>query len=564
MNVRFRSIYARVVAVVAGSFVCGALLGANLEGTLKVLFLLLGALACIGCALGITRPLVNSLNRALEACQELSTRDLQAVIDHKVSAEFRPLMETLKQIRERMHWYVAMLDSIPFPISVTDSRMHWTFINRPVEQFLKVKREDIIGKPCSNWNANICRTQNCGIERLRCGKLNTLFDQQGRNFQVDTAYILDSSGNQVGHIEVVQDISDKVKAFEYQQRQVKNLASVLKKMAERDLTVSAQVEAGDQFTREVRESFLALSDNLNNAVQNLHGTLLQVHSAADKVTAASAQINTGSQSLSNHAAGQAASLEETAGSLQEMASMATQNAANARQAKDLADSATIATEKGSRVMQMLNTAIGKIKQSADATAKIVKTIDEIAFQTNLLALNAAVEAARAGNAGRGFAVVAEEVRHLAIRSAEAAKNTASLIEESIQNADYGMATNQQMISELAEITVQVKKVGEVMADITAASKQQNDGVLQINNTVEQMNRAIQHMASSSEESAGAAAELTSQAMDLRNMVGCFRLAKEETPRASGARLAPSVRSSLAQDTFLDDLKGLSSFFESRM
>ena len=555
MNSQFRSIYVRFVAVAAGALVLGALVGANLDGASRIACLVLGVLASAGVVIWLASPLAKILSKTFEACQELSTKDSKAVIDLEVSSGFRPLMEMLVQVRERIHWYTAMLDSIPFPVSVTDNKMNWTFINRPVEQFLKVKREDIIGKQCNNWSANICRTENCGIERLRCGKTNTLFDQQGLNFQVDTAYILDSHGNRTGHIEVVQDISDKVKAFQYQKHQIENLAAVLKKIAEQDLTVTSEVDAGDQHTREVRESFLALSDNLNNAVRNLHGTMLQVHTAAEKVTAASSQINEGSQALSHHATGQAASLEETASSLQEMASMATQNASNARQAKALVDSATIATEKGSRVMQVLNTAISKIKQSADATAKIVKTIDEIAFQTNLLALNAAVEAARAGDAGRGFAVVAEEVRNLAIRSAEAAKNTAVMIEEAIQNADSGMTTNQKMISELNEITVQVKKVSEVMADITEASRQQNEGVLQINKTVEQMNQSIQQMASSSEESASAAVELTSQAMDLRNMVGSFRLERGSKRIVPNSEFNPIAQSPFGQDSFFDDVRG---------
>jgi methyl-accepting chemotaxis protein len=552
MNSQFRSIYVRVFALAAGALVLGALLGVNLEGATRIACLFLCMLACAGGVVWIAGPLVNSLNKTFDACHEISIKDSKAVIDPEVSSEFRPLMDALIQVRERLHWYTAMLDSIPFPISVTDNKMNWTFINRPVEEFLKVKREDIIGKQCSNWSANICRTENCGIERLRCGKTNTLFDQQGLNFQVDTAYILDSRGNRAGHIEVVQNISDKVKAFQYQKQQVENLAAVLKKIADQDLTVLSEVDAGDQNTQEVRESFLALRDNLNNAVRNLQSTLLQVHTAAEKVTAASSQINDGSQALSRHAAGQAASLEETASSLQEMASMATQNASNARQAKSLVDSATIATEKGSEVMQVLNTAIGKIKQSADATAKIVKTIDEIAFQTNLLALNAAVEAARAGDAGRGFAVVAEEVRNLAIRSAEAAKNTAGLIEEAIQNADSGMTTNQKMISELDEITAQVKKVSEVMADITEASRQQNEGVLQINRTVEQMNQSIQQMASSSQESASAAVELSSQAMDLRNMVGSFRLDQNSKKVVPNAGFNPMIQSPLMQDAFFED------------
>jgi methyl-accepting chemotaxis protein len=174
-------------------------------------------------------------------------------------------------------------------------------------------------------------------------------------------------------------------------------------------------------------------------------------------------------------------------------------------------------------MQKLSAAIEKIKQSSDATAKIVKTIDEIAFQTNLLALNAAVEAARAGDAGKGFAVVAEEVRNLAMRSAEAAKNTANLIEESVTNAGNGVSLNLQVATDLKNIHEQIRKVSEVMGEIAVASEQQNQAVEQINQAVEQVNTVTQQAAANSEESASAAEEMSGQAQELLSMVSSFRL-----------------------------------------
>jgi methyl-accepting chemotaxis protein len=182
-------------------------------------------------------------------------------------------------------------------------------------------------------------------------------------------------------------------------------------------------------------------------------------------------------------------------------------------------------------MQKLSAAMDAIKKSADATAKIVKTIDEIAFQTNLLALNAAVEAARAGDAGKGFAVVAEEVRNLAMRSAEAAKNTANLIEESVRNADGGVQINEDVSRNLQEIRDQIKKVSDVMAEIAAASEQQSQGVDQITTAVEQMNTVTQQTAANAEESASAAQELSAQAEEMLGMVSHFKLTNSgETAR----------------------------------
>jgi methyl-accepting chemotaxis protein len=208
--------------------------------------------------------------------------------------------------------------------------------------------------------------------------------------------------------------------------------------------------------------------------------------------------------------------------------MTRQNSENAREARSLSKSAELAVEHGVESMNRLSDAIGRIKASSDATAKIIKTIDEIAFQTNLLALNAAVEAARAGDAGKGFAVVAEEVRNLAMRSAEAAKNTANLIEESVHNSENGVNLNKEVLNNLNEINGQVKKVGAVMSQIAAASEQQTQGVDQVNSVITQMNLVTQQIASNAEESASGAEELAGQSDELKSMVRAFKLSKGST------------------------------------
>ncbi|HYE73897.1 MAG TPA: methyl-accepting chemotaxis protein, partial [Blastocatellia bacterium] len=273
------------------------------------------------------------------------------------------------------------------------------------------------------------------------------------------------------------------------------------------LSAAAGKDLTKRVVKEYKGDFDKLKKNINLVLNSLDESLTQVAVAAEQVTSASEQISIGSQSLASGTAQQASSLEEVSSSLQEMGAMSSQNTASAREARGLSEGARISAERGVENMQKLSVAVDKIKSSSDATAKIIKTIDEIAFQTNLLALNAAVEAARAGDAGKGFAVVAEEVRNLAMRSAEAARNTADMIEESARNSANGVAINEQVVKDLKEINEQVRKVSEVMGEIAVASEQQSQGVEQITTAIEQINSVTQQTAANSEESASASEEL---------------------------------------------------------
>jgi len=239
---------------------------------------------------------------------------------------------------------------------------------------------------------------------------------------------------------------------------------------------------------------------------------------SEQVTSASGQVSESSQQMAQGASEQASALEETSSSLEEMASMTKQNAENAKQANTMSGDARGATAKGQEAMTRMSEAITKIKASSDETAKIIKTIDEIAFQTNLLALNAAVEAARAGEAGKGFAVVAEEVRNLAQRSAEAAKNTSELIEGSQKNADDGVSVSGEVESILKDIAENVQKVTELIGEVAAASEEQSQGIEQVNTAVAQMDKVTQSNAANAEESASASEELSGQARELNEMV----------------------------------------------
>ncbi len=248
--------------------------------------------------------------------------------------------------------------------------------------------------------------------------------------------------------------------------------------------------------------------------------------SSNQVASAAAQVSSSSQSLAQGSSEQAASLEETSSSLEELSSMTQRNSDNAQSAKTLASETRQAAEAGNSQMGEMRQAMEQIKTSSTDIAKIIKSIDEIAFQTNILALNAAVEAARAGEAGAGFAVVAEEVRALAQRSAQSAKETADKIEIAIQNSNHGVSVSEKVAGSLEAITDKARRVDDLVGEIATASREQSQGITQINTAVGQMDKITQANASTSEESAAAAEELNSQAQVMRGAVDGMRLLLE--------------------------------------
>jgi methyl-accepting chemotaxis protein len=297
-----------------------------------------------------------------------------------------------------------------------------------------------------------------------------------------------------------------------------------------------------------KDELAAIAMGFNQFVEKTQNVLRQVRSSADSVALASAEIAQGNHDLSARTESQASALEETAASMEELGSTVKQNADSARQANQLAmNASTVAIQGGEVVGQVVETMKG-INESSRKIADIISVIDGIAFQTNILALNAAVEAARAGEQGRGFAVVASEVRSLAGRSAEAAKEIKTLIGASVERVELGTTLVDKAGATMTEVVSSIRRVTDIMGEISAASSEQSAGVSQVGEAVTQMDQATQQNAALVEEMAAAASGLKSQAQELVQVVAVFKLGNEPAARPVTAMPSAPVRSASAPST----------------
>ncbi|VTS03474.1 chemotaxis protein : Methyl-accepting chemotaxis sensory transducer OS=Candidatus Methylomirabilis oxyfera GN=DAMO_1726 PE=4 SV=1: 4HB_MCP_1: HAMP: HAMP: MCPsignal [Gemmata massiliana] len=313
------------------------------------------------------------------------------------------------------------------------------------------------------------------------------------------------------------------------------------------VTTSVTALAAGDFTQEVpnlgTDEVGQMASALNKAVVSVRTALEGVREVSEQLADASGQLSSASDEISTGAQEQASSLEETASTLEEITATVRQNSDSAQQARQLASTSRDIAEKGGRVVGNAVEAMSEINQSSKKIADIITTIDEIAFQTNLLALNAAVEAARAGEQGRGFAVVASEVRNLAQRSATAAKEIKSLIEDSVKKVDAGTELVNQSGSTLGDIVTSVKRVTDIITEIAAAGKEQSTGIEQVNKAVSQMDSVTQRNASQTEEMSATAQTLTDQASQLRDLIARFKLSEHghPTPRTTHRTKAPATK-----------------------
>ena len=304
-----------------------------------------------------------------------------------------------------------------------------------------------------------------------------------------------------------------------------NAVSVARRVAEGDLSTRVEVKSKDE-TGELMAALKLMNENLGAIVS-------RVRSGTDTINHASGEIASGNMDLSSRTEQQAGSLEETASAMEELTSTVKQNADNARQANQLAATASgVAVEGGTVVGQVVDT-MASINESSRKIVDIIGVIDGIAFQTNILALNAAVEAARAGEQGRGFAVVASEVRSLAQRSATAAKEIKALIDDSVAKVDTGSKLVEQAGSTMTEVVASVKRVTDIVAEISSASQEQSTGLEEINRAITLMDESTQQNAALVEEAAAAAQAMQEQAAQLMEAVSVFKL-----EQGTAANVAP--------------------------
>ena len=307
------------------------------------------------------------------------------------------------------------------------------------------------------------------------------------------------------------------------------------------VTVARAVAAGD-LTTEFSASGKSETAHLLLALQEMQASLIKVvgtiRSSADSVSTGAAQIAAGNQDLSSRTEEQASNLEETAASMEELTSTVQQSSESAKQANTLVASASEVASKGGRVVEQVVATMGEIQNSSKKIAEIINVIDGIAFQTNILALNAAVEAARAGEQGRGFAVVAGEVRNLAQRSAQAAREIKSLINDSVAKVDNGSRLVNEAGTTMEEIVAQVQSVTHRIAEISSASSEQSSGIAQVNDAVVQLDQVTQQNAALVEQGTAAAESLKEQAINLAQAVATFKLARHEAGMVIANMKAP--------------------------
>ena len=460
-------------------------------------------------------------------------------------------------------------------ILITNANAEIIFVNQAAEQLFLRAQQDIqtviphfnvqklLGSSIELFH-NVPALQKAALDTLHDSKTSQ-FDLAGHTMQLTVKPVFETNGERIGYVaewldrtvevkiegEIEHlvsaikqgdlgkriDLSDKNGFMKSLSININDLTDVIenvftdinhiiKKLAEGDLTNSIHSD--------YQGIYAQCKDNMNDAILKISEFILQIREAADFVNTSSQEMASGNNNLSNRVEQQAASLEETAASMQELSSIVVSNAQNTQNATVVVKSAAQLAEKGGEVVKSAIAAMQAINESSNRIAEIIGVIDEIAFQTNLLALNASVEAARAGEQGRGFSVVATEVRNLAQRSATAAKQSNELIQNSVQEVRSGTAFVNETGAALIEIVDSIIHVGTIVGHITAASNEQSAGINQVNQAVSQMDDITQQNAALAEEAAAGSMAMSEQSAKMTHLLNFFKV-NGKSPATYSAR-----------------------------
>lgn len=507
---------------------------------------------------------ISDASATIEAAKKLADGQVDIEQLELLSAredETGQMAQALLGIADRIHWYEAMLDSIPFPVSVTDNEMNWTFINQAATKVMGRNRADVLGIQCNNWGADICKTDRCGIALWRRGQATSKFRQPGldHDFQVDTAPLLDRVGKQIGHIEVVQDVTASTSVTNYLQKSIISIGAVLEDWAKGQLgsSIQRQLEA-DEHSQDVAKQIKLIIGNLGKLQAMLLQTLHVVQENVD-------QLNLSSTQLAQSALQTSEANGQVATTIQQITKgITTQNEATGQLAhmvglinnsvetldKSIDEQGT-AIDRASRVIRQITTTGGISDRVAQSSVKsdemgrrsgeigaIIAVIEDIASQTNLLALNAAIEAARAGAHGKGFAVVADEVRKLAERSATATKEISTLV-NGIQSAVSESVTLTDIVAaDMGMVSKELEQVVTALSQVVETNKQTST---QFRQSMAEVMPSIENIASISEENGAAVQEVSASAEELNAQ------AEEVTASASSlVQMAHTLQASMSQ------------------
>ncbi|MBN2012510.1 HAMP domain-containing protein [candidate division KSB1 bacterium] len=434
----------------------------------------------------MSRMLIKPLNHLFEATKRITQGDFTAEVELQNINELNKLSIAFREMSESLINKVIAVEQIANGHLKTNIHL--------------ASESDLLAKTMITMKSNI---------QAMIDDVTLLVNAGARG---DLSQRVDVNRHRGAFGEIVKGINEMLDVFI---DPINEAMNALTKVSERRLNA--------RMTQGYHGEFSRLQNNFNMAIENIDRALQQVQTSVGHVNMASGQIHQGSDGLANTTSEQAGSLDKITQRLSELAAATRQNTQNTHAAKELTEIARTSVLEGKASMQHMSEVITNMKQSADETSKVIRTIDEIAFQTNLLALNAAVEAARAGEAGKGFAVVADEVRNLAMRSAEAAKNTAHLIDGSVQTAEESVVVNNEVLVNLDKIIQQVNAVHQVMDSISQASEQQTFGIEEINSALDEISQVTMKNAANSEEFASIAKTMSNQAAEMTKMISSFVL-----------------------------------------